>query len=268
MLCTLLRIIKAIMIEASHLAKRFKKFEAVKNVTFKANDGEVFGLLGPNGAGKTTTLRMLSTVISPTSGTATVDGYDVDKQKDAVRSNLGILVESAGLYSHSTTREHLRYIGNLHGLNGSGLEERIESLITALDMRDFANRRANGFSRGMIRKVVMGMALIHNPRNIILDEPTQGLDVVSTRAVRDIISRFREEGRCVLLSTHHMDEVQRLCDRVAIIHRGEILDSGTPQELVEKYQADDLEAAFVRIVGAEALLAEAQREAEREQKRK
>ena len=252
------------MIEAFHLAKTFKKFQAVKDVTFRANNGEVFGLLGPNGAGKTTTLRMLATVITPSAGTATIDGQDIRHHKDAVRSNLGILVESAGLYSYSTTREHLRYIGNLHGLNGQGLEQRIEALIQALGMQDFADRRANGFSRGMIRKVVMGMALIHNPRNVILDEPTQGLDVVSTRAVRDIIRRFKEEGRCVVLSTHHMDEVERLCDRVAIIHRGEILASGTPAELITKYQVDSLESAFVEIVGAEALLAEAEREAKRE----
>lgn len=253
------------MIVASHLAKRFKKFEAVKDVSFTAHPGEVFGLLGPNGAGKTTTLRMLATVLSPTSGTATISGFDIRSQKNAVRSHLGILVESAGLYAHATTREHLRYIGNLHGLNGRGLEQRIDDLIGALDMYDFADRRANGFSRGMIRKVVLGMALVHDPPNIILDEPTQGLDVVSTRAVRAIIRRFKQEGRCVVLSTHHMDEVERLCDRVAVVHRGEILEQGTPADLVHKYHADSLESAFVKIIGAEALLAEAEREASQKQ---
>lgn len=254
------------MIEARGLAKTFKKFQAVKNVSFEARDGEIFGLLGPNGAGKTTTLRMLSTVVQPSAGTAYVNGYDIRTQKDQVRSNLGILVESAGLYAHSTTREHLRYIGNLHGLNGSGLERQIDYLIDSLGMSDFADRYAKGFSRGMVRKVVMGMALIHNPPNIILDEPTQGLDVVSTRAVREIILRFKAEGRCVVLSTHHMDEVERLCDRVAIVHRGEILEQGTPQELVEKYQSDSLETAFVQIIGSEALLAEAEREAEQKRR--
>jgi sodium transport system ATP-binding protein len=249
------------MIEARALAKHFKKLEAVKNVTFRAEAGEVFGLLGPNGAGKTTTLRMLATVISPSSGTATVSGYDIRSQKDAVRSHLGILVESAGLYSHSTTREHLRYVGNLHGLDGPDLECHIDDLIDLLDMRDFADRRAQNFSRGMVRKVVLGMALVHNPPNVILDEPTQGLDVVSTRTVREIIRRFRDEGRCVVMSTHLMDEVERLCDRVAIVHRGEILEQGTPAELVEKYHADNLETAFVEIVGAQALLDAAEREA-------
>lgn len=250
------------MIKVEHLAKTFKQFEAVKDISFTAHDGEVFGLLGPNGAGKTTTLRMLSTVVTPTAGTAHVNGFDIRHQKDQVRSSLGILVESAGLYSHSTTREHLRFIGNLHGLNGNGLEKRINDLIEALAMTDFADRRAEGFSRGMVRKVVMGMALVHNPPNVILDEPTQGLDVVSTRAVREIIHRFKTEGRCVILSTHHMDEVERLCDRVAIIHRGQILESGTPRELIQKYNTESLESAFVEIIGAEALLAEAEREAQ------
>ncbi|MCB9437369.1 MAG: ATP-binding cassette domain-containing protein [Anaerolineales bacterium] len=249
------------MIEAVQLAKTFKDFQAVKDVTFRANQGEVFGLLGPNGAGKTTTLRMLSTVVTPTAGTATVDGADIRQQPNEVRRKLGILVESAGLYANLTTREHLRYIGNLHQLDGTDLEQQIDHLIDILGMGDFADRRAKGFSRGMVRKVVLGMALVHNPSNVILDEPTQGLDVVSTRAVREIIRRFQAEGRCVILSTHHMDEVERLCDRVAIVHRGEILESGTPDELVEKYKADSLESAFVQIVGREALLAEAEREA-------
>lgn len=256
------------MIQADHLAKTFRDFHAVKDVTFTAREGEVFGLLGPNGAGKTTTLRMLSTVVNPSSGTATVDGYDIRHQKDAVRRHLGILVESAGLYAHSTTREHLRYVGNLHGLRGPKLEAQIDYLIDVLEMKDFAERRAKGFSRGMVRKVVLGMALIHNPPNIIFDEPTQGLDVVSTRAVRRIIGKFREEGRCIILSTHHMDEVERLCDRVAIVHRGEILESGTPDELIAKYNADSLETAFVDIVGADALLAEARREAEEDNKKR
>ncbi|NJL95284.1 MAG: ATP-binding cassette domain-containing protein [Anaerolineae bacterium] len=255
------------MIIAEQLAKRFKQFEAVKNVTFRAHDGEVFGLLGPNGAGKTTTLRMLSTVVTPSAGTATIHGYDIRTQKDQVRSHLGILVESAGLYAQSTTREHLRYIGHLHGLNGPPLEQRVDEIIQVLGMTDFAERKAKGFSRGMVRKVVMGMALIHNPPNIILDEPTQGLDVVSTRAVREIILRFKAEGRCVILSTHHMDEVERLCDRVAIIHRGALLAEGTPAELLARTGAPDLESAFVQVVGAEALLAEAEREAQREHKK-
>ncbi|PJF43769.1 MAG: ABC transporter [Phototrophicales bacterium] len=256
------------MIEAYHLAKKFKKFEAVKDVTFTAYQGEVLGLLGPNGAGKTTTMRMLSTVVKPSGGTAKIDGYDIRTQKNEVRRRLGILVESAGLYAHSTTREHLRYIGKLHGLSGRSLEARIDYLIDVLEMHEFADRLAKGFSRGMVRKVILGMALIHNPPNIIFDEPTQGLDVVSTRAVRRIISNFKAEGRCIILSTHIMDEVERLCDRVAIVHRGQILETGTPTELIAKYNVDSLESAFVEVIGAEALLEEARREAETKKKKR
>ncbi len=256
------------MIETQQLTKRFKDFVAVHNLSFQAKEGEVFGLLGPNGAGKTTTLRMLSTVVNPSSGTATVNGYDVRTHKDQVRRQLGILVETAGLYAHSTTREHLRYIGNLHDMDGPALEQRIDYLIDILDMHDFAERRAKGFSRGMVRKVVLAMSLIHDPPNIILDEPTQGLDVVSTRAVREIIRRFRAEGRCVILSTHHMDEVQRLCDRIAIIHRGEIMAEGRPDEMIEQYRVDSLETAFVKVIGRDALLQEAEREATMEKQRR
>jgi sodium transport system ATP-binding protein len=252
------------VIHAQQLAKQFKKFQVVSDVTFKANDGEVFGLLGPNGAGKTTTLRMLSTVIEPDRGTATVGGYDIRHQKAQVRAHLGILVENAGLYRQLTARECLRYIGELHGMQPKQLDQHIDSLSAALGMENFIDRKTEGFSRGMTRKVVMGMALVHDPPNVIFDEPTAGLDVVSMRAVRDIIHQLKQQGRCVILSTHLMDEVERLCDRVGIIHRGTILAMGTPAELMQSQQASDLETAFVRIVGEQALKDEALREAESE----
>ncbi len=247
------------MIHVEHLAKRFKKFQALADVSFDAHDGQVFALLGPNGAGKTTTLRILSTVLEPDGGTATVGGYDIRRQKAQVRANVGILIENAGLYQQLTARECLRYVGQLHGVRGPELDRRIEALAHDLGMEAFMDRKTAGFSRGMTRKVVTAMALIHNPPNIIFDEPTAGLDVVSTRAVRDLIRRFRQEGRCVILSTHLMDEVERLCDYVAIIHRGVILAAGSPAELAG---AGDLETAFVRIVGEQALMDEALREAE------
>ncbi len=250
------------MIHAEHLAKRFKRFEAVSDISFEAHDGQVFGLLGPNGAGKTTTLRLLSTVLEPDRGTATVSGFDIRRQKVQVRANLGILVENAGLYPHLTARECLRYVGHLHGLDGPPLERQIERLAHDLNMDSFVDRKTRGFSRGMTRKVVMGMALIHDPQNVIFDEPTAGLDVVSTRAVRDLIHRFKSEGRCVILSTHLMSEVERLCDQVGIIHRGKIMAMGSPAELVKSQRAEDLETAFVSIVGEQALLDEALREAE------
>jgi sodium transport system ATP-binding protein len=250
------------MIHVEHLAKRFKKFQAVNDVTFDAHDGEVYGLLGPNGAGKTTTLRIISTVLEPDRGTATVSGYDIRHQKAQVRSHLGILVENAGLYRHLTARECLRFCGELHGMDKTAITARIDTIIADLGMEAFIDRKTEGFSRGMTRKVVMGMALVHNPPNIILDEPTVGLDVVSTRAVRAMIARFKAEGRCVVLSTHLMDEVERLCDRIGIIHRGSIIASGTPAELMTAQHADELETAFVRIVGEGALRDEALREAE------
>jgi sodium transport system ATP-binding protein len=250
------------VIHAEKLAKRFKKFQAVADVSFDAADGEVFGLLGPNGAGKTTTLRILSTTLEPDHGTATISGYDIRKQKAEVRAHLGILVENAGLYKQLTARECLRYVGQLHGLSGSALERQIDKLTADLGMESFIDRKTQGFSRGMTRKVVTGMALVHNPPNVIFDEPTAGLDVVSMRAVREIIRKFKEEGRCIILSTHLMDEVERLCDRVAIIHRGTILAMGTLAELKQSQGTDDLETAFVRIVGEQALQDEALREAE------
>jgi sodium transport system ATP-binding protein len=250
------------VIHVEHLAKRFKKFQALAGVSFDARDGQVFALLGPNGAGKTTTLRILSTVLEPDGGTATVSGYDIRRQKTQVRANLGILIENAGLYQQLTARECLRYVGQLHGLRRPELDRRIEALAHDLGMEAFMDRKTAGFSRGMTRKVITAMALIHNPPNVIFDEPTAGLDVVSTRAVRDLIRRFKQEGRCVILSTHLMDEVERLCDDVAIIHRGAILATGSPAELARAQGVDDLESAFVRIVGEQALMDEALREAD------
>ena len=256
------------MIHVQHLAKRFKKFQALSDISFEAPDGQVFGLLGPNGAGKTTTLRILSTVIEPDKGTATVGGFDIRTQKAQVRSQLGILVENAGLYANLTARECMEYVGKLHGIPAPTLKQRIDGIIDDLGMSSFIERKTAGFSRGMTRKVVMGMALVHNPPNVILDEPTAGLDVVSMRAVRELIQRFKQQGRCVILSTHLMNEVEKLCDQVAIIHRGTIMAHGTPAELIASQQADNLETAFVRIIGEQALMDEAVREAEQEKKTK
>lgn len=250
------------LIHVEQLAKRFKKFQALTEISFDACDGQVFGLLGPNGAGKTTTLRILSTVLEPDRGTAIVSGYDIRRQKTQVRMNLGILVENAGLYKHLTARECMRYVGNLHGMAKSVINRQIDSLVHDLGMESFIDRKTDGFSRGMTRKVVTGMALIHDPPNVILDEPTAGLDVVSMRAVRELIARYRQEGRCLILSTHLMSEVERLCDQVGIIHRGKIMAMGTVQELIQSQNASDLETAFVRIIGEQALMDEALREAE------
>ena len=244
------------MIQAQGLTKRFKKLTAVDDVSFACRDGEVFGILGPNGAGKTTLLRLLATVLEPTAGTALVDGRDVRKESAQARARIGLLVETAGLYARFSPRDHLRFYGHLHGLDGFRLEQRIETVVEMLEMSDFADRRSEGFSIGMRRRVILGDALVHDPPNIILDEPTAGLDVMSTRNVRDIIARFRDEGRCVLISTHLMGEAQRLCDRVAIIHKGRLQAVVTPEALTAQTGAGDLEEAFVRIVGEDQLRAD------------
>ena len=246
----------ALVIEAQGLTKRFKKLVAVNSVSFTCHDGEVFGLLGPNGAGKTTLLRLLATVLEPSAGTALVDKLDVCKEGGQVRARIGLLVETAGLYARFTPREHLRFYGRLHGLDGPQLERRTDAVLAMLEMADFADRRTEGFSAGMHRRVILGEALIHDPPNVILDEPTGGLDVMSTRNVRGITTRFRDEGRCILISTHLMVEAQRLCDRVAIIHKGRLQAVDTPAALVAQTGAGDLEEAFVRIVGEEQLRAD------------
>jgi sodium transport system ATP-binding protein len=244
------------VIQVRELTKRFRELTAVDSVSFTCHDAQVFGLLGPNGAGKTTLLRLLATVLQPTAGTAQVDGWDVRKQSAQARARIGLLVETAGLYVRFTPREHLRYYGHLHGMDGAQLEQRIDVVIEMLEMADFADRRTEGFSVGMHRRVILGEALIHDPPNIILDEPTAGLDVMSTRNVRDLIARFRAEGRCVLISTHLMSEAQRLCDRVAIIHKGHLQAVDTPKALIAQTGVDDLEEAFVRIVGEDRLRAD------------
>ncbi len=240
------------MINVENLFKHFGKVHAVNGVSFTAQDGEVFGLLGPNGAGKTTTLRMLATVLHPTRGTASIAGHDLLREPAAVRAILGVLPEYWGLYGRLTARENLRYFGKLYGLQGPDLETRIVELIELLEMNEYADRRCDPFSKGMKQKVALGRSLIHDPRHLLLDEPTAGLDVMSTRQVRKLIARFRDEGRCVILSTHILSEAERLCDHIAIIHQGHIIATGTADELCRQSGQTSLEDAFVQLVGADA----------------
>ncbi len=239
------------MIEVLGLAKSFRAVRAVDGVSFICLDGEVTGLLGPNGAGKTTTLRMLATVMRPDAGTAVIDGHDLLQDPQGVRRSIGVLAESSGLYGRLTPREHLRYFGRLHGLGGRALERRISDLVEALEMQEYCDRPAEGFSRGMRQKVAFARALVHDPRTLILDEPTDGLDVMSTRAVRETIRRLRDAGRCVLFSSHIMGEVEQLCDRIAVIAGGRLQAMGTPNELRSKTGCPSLEDAFVQLVGPE-----------------
>jgi sodium transport system ATP-binding protein len=237
------------MIEVDNLAKHFGPVRAVDGISFGAAEGEVLGLLGPNGAGKTTTLRMLSTVLRPSAGNARVGGHDLIREPAAVRAALGVLPEYWGLYGRLTPREHLRYFGRLYGMDGDRLERRIDEVVALLEIGEYSERRCEPFSKGMKQKVALGRALIHDPRHLLLDEPTAGLDVMSARSVREVIARFRDEGRCVILSTHILAEAERLCDRLALIDHGRIVASGSPEDLRRQTGRETLEEAFVALVG-------------------
>ena len=240
------------MIEIRGLRKKFGAVEAVRDVSFSAADGTVVGLLGPNGAGKTTTLRMLSGLMRPDAGTIRVDNADVVADPIGVQTHMGLLPDSRGLYPRLTPVEHIEYFGRLHGIDGPALTARTKALVTRLDLTEVANRRVSGFSQGERTKVALARALVHQPRNVILDEPTNGLDVMSTRAMRALIRDLRREGCCVLFSSHIMQEVSALCDRIVVIAQGRVTADGTPDELRKITGRDSLEDAFVSLSGLEA----------------
>ncbi len=242
------------MIVVKDLYKSFTSIQALQGVTFNAPDGQITGLLGPNGAGKTTTLRVLYTVLKPDAGTASVDGHDVLTDAQAVRRQIGVLPDSHGLYPRLSARENIRYYGRLHGLKGNVLEQDIDDLVKLLDMQEFADRRTEGFSQGQRLKVAIARALIHQPQNILLDEPTNGLDVMSTRAMRTIIRRFRDQGKCVLFSSHVMQEIAALCDTIIVIAHGRVVADGSPETLKQSTGQANLEDAFVAAIGEEGLL--------------
>ncbi|HET7650864.1 MAG TPA: ATP-binding cassette domain-containing protein [Gammaproteobacteria bacterium] len=237
------------MIEIRDISKHFGSVRAVQHVSFTAPNGKITGLLGPNGAGKSTTLRIISTVLRADAGTVMVDGTDVASAADAVRLKLGVLPHASGLYPRLTARENIRYFGALNGLPRAQLERRIDDLIGMLQMQEFADRPAKGFSQGQRIKVALARALVHEPNNIVLDEPTNGLDVMATRALRDIIRKLRDQGRCVLFSSHVMQEVAALCDDIIIIAHGRIVARGSPDALRAQTGEQDLEEAFVKAVG-------------------
>jgi sodium transport system ATP-binding protein len=239
------------MIEVQNLHKAFKTVVAVDDVSFSAADGQITGLLGPNGAGKTTALRILYTLYTPDRGTARVDGFDARAQPREVQRRIGVLPDSGGLYARLTAREHIRYFGRLHGLPPAELERRAEALVQLLDMQDIADRRTEGFSHGQRVKVALARALVHEPQNLLLDEPTNGLDVMSTRIVRRLLRRLRDDGRCVLFSSHVMQEVSALCDHIVVIARGRVAASGTAAELRQATGQANLEDAFVAAIGSE-----------------
>ena len=241
------------MIAADGLAKSFGKrgaVQAVAGVSFTAADGAITGLLGPNGAGKTTLLRMLGTLIAPDAGSARVDGLDVVRDRYAVRRRIGVLSDARGLYPRLTARENIRYYGALHGLGGAALDQRVDVLINVLGLRALADRRAQGFSQGERMKTAIARALVHDPHTILLDEPTNGLDIMSVRALREQLRSLRALGKCLLFSSHVMQEVAALCDTIVILGKGRVIAQGTAAELVEASRAVSLEDAFVALLGS------------------
>ncbi|MGL4550100.1 MAG: ATP-binding cassette domain-containing protein, partial [Gemmataceae bacterium] len=234
------------MIRVDRLRKSFRDLRrgvvhAVDEVSFEARPGEIFGLLGPNGAGKTTTMRILCTVLKPTEGTATLAGYDVVTQPALVRQNLGFMSANTAIYDRMTAWELIEYFGRLYGMTEERLRERMEFVFTTLQMNEFRDMLGAKMSTGMKQKVSIGRALVHDPPVLIFDEPTMGLDVLVARAVLKNIEMLRAMGKCVLFSTHIMREVERLCDRVAIVSRGKVAACGTLAELRERHGQDDLE---------------------------
>jgi sodium transport system ATP-binding protein len=243
------------VIEIKNLYKAFGSVVAVDGATFSARDGEITGLLGPNGAGKTTTLRCLYTLMKPDRGQVLVDGVDAATDPLAVRRNLGVLPDARGLYKRLTARENIAYFGRLHGLDEATIRQRSAAAIAALDMADIADRRTEGFSQGQRVKTAIARALVHDPKNVILDEPTNGLDVMATRAMREFLLRLKSEGRCVLFSSHIMQEVAALCDRIVVIAKGRVVADDTPQALRERTREANLEDAFVKLIGTDEGLA-------------
>ena len=233
------------MIEVRGLAKSFGALRVVEDVSFVARDGEITGLIGPNGAGKTTMFRLIGTVLRPDRGATLIDGVDGERDPLEARRRLGVLPDIRALYLRMTAREHIRYFGELHGIPRRELDSRIEELVGTLRMEDFIDRRAKGFSRGQQMKVALGRALVHRPHNIMLDEPTNGLDVATSRAVRDLLRELRGEGRCILLTSHIMQEVSALADRIVILAEGRIVLQGTPAELRRATGMHDLEEVFM-----------------------
>ena len=243
------------MITAHNLHKAFKTktgvVKAVDGVDFEARDGQITGLLGPNGAGKTTTLRMLYTLMHPDTGQVLVDGIDAARDAAAVRRALGVLPDARGVYKRLTARENIAYFGQLHGLSKATIEQRTRVLSAALQMDDILDRQAEGFSQGQRTKTAIARALVHDPKNVILDEPTNGLDVMTTRAMRGFLRQLRDEGRCVIFSSHIMQEVAALCDRIVIIAKGQVVATGTADELRAQFGEANLEDAFVKAIGSE-----------------
>jgi len=236
------------LIRVDDIHKSFGAVHAVRGVSFEAPDGKITGLLGPNGAGKSTTLRVLYTVLRPDRGSATIDGADVVTDSLEARRRIGALPHGAGLYPHLTARENIAYYARLCGIPRRSVEERVDSIIRLLEIGDFADRRTKGFSQGQRTRVAIARSLVHDPRNIILDEPSNGLDVMATRSLRELILKLKAAGRCVLFSSHVMQEVAALCDDICIIANGRVAINDSSDGIRARTGCDDLEDAFMRAI--------------------
>jgi sodium transport system ATP-binding protein len=237
------------MLEARELSKSFGSVAAVRGVSFAARDGQITGLLGANGAGKSTTLRMLYTVLKPDAGDALIDGTSVTADPIGARRAIGVLSHGAGIYNHLTARENIAYFGELHGMSRADREARADELVELLEMQPFANRYAKGFSQGQRLKTALARALVHRPRNVLLDEPTNGLDVMAVRGLRKLLLQLREAGHCVLFSSHVMQEVEQLCDEVVVIAGGQVVAAGALADIRSHAGNSQLEDAFVHLMG-------------------
>jgi sodium transport system ATP-binding protein len=240
------------MLEARGLHKSFGSIVAVRGVSFSARDGQITGLLGPNGAGKSTTLRMLYTVLKPDQGDAFIDGQSVIADPLAARRSIGVLSHGAGVYNHLTARENIAYFGELHGLPRKLREARATELIELLEMQPFADRLAKGYSQGQKLKTALARALVHKPRNVLLDEPTNGLDVMAVRGLRKLLGQLRDAGHCVLFSSHVMQEVEQLCDEVVVIAGGQVVAAGALADIRGHAGNSQLEDAFVSLMNGDA----------------
>ncbi len=236
------------MITVHEIHKSFGPVRAVRGVSFDAPDGKITGLLGPNGAGKSTTLRVLYTVLRPDRGSASIDGADVVAEALEARKRIGALPHGAGLYPHLTARENVAYFARLCGLDKAEIDDRVAEIVRLLEIDDFADRRTKGFSQGQRTKVSLARALVHDPQNVILDEPSNGLDVMATRSLRDLILKLKDTGRCVLFSSHVMQEVAALCDDICIIANGQVAIDGSVDGIRSRTGCEDLEEAFVKAI--------------------
>ena len=239
------------MLEVKNLVKHFGDVKALNNLSFTAEDGQITGILGPNGAGKTTALRVLYGLLRAEEGVGIINGIDSQLDPQGARKQIGIFPDKFGLYERLTAREQITYFAELHGLKGQDKTRAVSQIIEELDIADIADRKCAGFSQGQRMKVILAQALVHQPKNLILDEPTRGLDVMSTRILRDVLTRLKEQGKCILFSSHVMQEVAALCDKVIVVAAGTVAAVGTPDELCQRTDKTSLEEAFVSLIGSD-----------------